>query len=143
MLLEVSLIGIEHAIEPRQELLGAVIGVKDNGNAVDGGERSDEVSSGNGTGNRGSLVAVGDTLERNVRISDVLLGSQVQELAGSYLAGEEGSTALGELQDDGGLGIASSLESSNDGGGRSDVLTLSRISFSHVHCRKLFCSVQV
>lgn len=36
VLLEVSLVGIEHAVEPREELLGTVVGVEDDG-AVEGG----------------------------------------------------------------------------------------------------------
>ena len=31
MLLEVSLVGVKHAIEPRQELVRAVVGVQDDG----------------------------------------------------------------------------------------------------------------
>jgi hypothetical protein len=63
VLLEVGLVGVEHAIEPRQELLGAVVGVEDDGNAIDGGERADVVSSGNGASNGGSLAVVGNALE--------------------------------------------------------------------------------
>lgn len=55
--LEVSLIGNEHAIEPRQELLGAVVGVEDNGDAVGGSNGSDVVGTGNGAGD-GSLLAL-------------------------------------------------------------------------------------
>lgn len=39
-----------------------------------------------------------------------------------YLSGEVSGTTLGHLQDDGGLGIASGLKRSNDGGGGGDVL---------------------
>lgn len=39
-----------------------------------------------------------------------------------YLASEESGTTLRDLEDDGGLGIASSLKRSNDGGGGGDVL---------------------
>lgn len=60
--LEVGLISSEHAIEPREELLGAVVGVEDNGNAVGGGNGSDVVGTGDGTGDGGSLVSVVDTL---------------------------------------------------------------------------------
>lgn len=41
-----------------------------------------------------------------------------------YLSGEVSSTALGHLEDDGRLGIASSLEGGNDGGRGGDVLEL-------------------
>lgn len=60
--LEVGLISSEHAIEPREELLGAVVGVEDDGNAVGGGNGSDVVGTGDGTGDGGSLVSVVDTL---------------------------------------------------------------------------------
>lgn len=40
----------------------------------------------------------------------------------TYLASEVGGTALGELEDDGSLSIASGLEGSDDGGRRGDVL---------------------
>jgi hypothetical protein len=96
--LKVGLIGIEHAIEPRQKLLGAVVGVQDDGDTVGGSDRADVVGSRNGTSNRSSLVSVAHTL-----------------------AGEVSGTTLGHLDDDGGLGITSSLQRSNDGGGRSDV----------------------
>lgn len=39
-----------------------------------------------------------------------------------YLSGEVGSATLGHLEDDGRLGIAGSLERSDDGGGGGDVL---------------------
>lgn len=44
------------------------------------------------------------------------------DLKVTYLSGEVGSTTLRNLEDNGGLGIASSLEGSNDGGGGGDVL---------------------
>lgn len=43
-------------------------------------------------------------------------------IVASYLASKVGSATLGHLEDDGGLGIAGSLEGGNDGGGRGDVL---------------------
>lgn len=96
--LEVLLVGVEHAIEPRKQLLGAVVGVQDNGDAVGGGNRADVVGGSDGTGNGGGLVGVGDAL-----------------------AGEEGSTTLRGLQDNGRLGIAGSLESGNNGRARRHV----------------------
>lgn len=62
LLLEVSLVGIEHAIEPREELLGAVVGVKDDGDAVGGSERADIVGSGDRASNGSGLVGVAHTL---------------------------------------------------------------------------------
>mmetsp|Transcript_95363 Transcript_95363/g.132466 ORF Transcript_95363/g.132466 Transcript_95363/m.132466 type:complete len:288 (+) Transcript_95363:168-1031(+) len=47
MLLEECLVGFEHAIEPRQQLLGAVVGVHDHRDAVSRSNCTDKVSSGN------------------------------------------------------------------------------------------------
>lgn len=60
--LEVALILVEEAIEPREELLGAVVGVKDNGDTVGGSNATDVVGSSDTTGNGGFLVLVADTL---------------------------------------------------------------------------------
>jgi hypothetical protein len=62
LLLEVSLVGIEHTIEPREELLGAVVGVEDDGDAVCGSKGADVVGSSDRAGNRSSLVTVANTL---------------------------------------------------------------------------------
>jgi hypothetical protein len=97
--LEVALILIHHAVEPGEELLGAVVGVENNGNAVGRGNGADVVSSGDGTGNGGGLAIIADTLTSEV-----------------------GSTTLGDLQADGGLLVASGLKGSDDGGGGGDVL---------------------
>lgn len=97
--LEVALILIHHAVEPGEELLGAVVGVKNDGNAVGGSNGTDVVSSGDGTGNGGGLALIANTL-----------------------TGEVSSTTLGDLQADGGLLVASGLEGSDDGGGGGDVL---------------------
>ena len=61
--LEVGLVGVKHTIEPGQELLGAVVGVEDDGDAVGGGDGADVVGSGNRASNGGRLVAVGKTLD--------------------------------------------------------------------------------
>ena len=60
--LEVSLVGIHHTIQPRQELLGAVICVENNGDAVCRGNGPDVVGSSNATSNAGLLLAVGYAL---------------------------------------------------------------------------------
>ena len=100
VLLEVSLVGLEHAVEPWQELLGTVVRVEHDGDAVRRGDSADVGGGGAGTGNGGSLVsAVGETL-----------------------AAEEGGAALGDLEDDGRVDIAGSLEDGVDDGGRGDVL---------------------
>ena len=117
LLLEVSLIGIEHTIEPREELLGAVVGVEDDRDAVCGSKRANVVGSSDGAGNGSALVTVGNTLSSCQ--SDVN-GKKI--CWGTYLSGEVGSTTLGELKDDGGLSIAGSLEGSDDSGRRGDVL---------------------
>ena len=49
VLLEVSLVFIEHAIQPRKQLLGTVVGVQDDGNSVCGSNAANVVCSGNGT----------------------------------------------------------------------------------------------
>lgn len=64
MLLEVAFIFIQHAIQPREKLLRAVIGVENDGDAVCGSDFADVVSSGDGTGDRCFLVAIGDALIR-------------------------------------------------------------------------------
>lgn len=115
--LEVGLIGIEHAVEPGEELLGAVVGVKDDGDAVGGSEGADEVGGSDRAGNGGGLVTVAHTL--HLVSFDVTSRNDYE----TYLASKVGGTALGELEDDRGLGIAGSLESSDDGGGRGDVLS--------------------
>lgn len=63
--LEVGLIRVEKTVQPGEELLGAVVGVKDDGDTVDGGNAADEVGSGDTTGNGGGLAVVADTLNVN------------------------------------------------------------------------------
>lgn len=98
MRLEVGLIRIHHAIEPREKLLGAMVSVENDGNTVDGSNGADIVGSSNGAGDAGFLAVIGDAL-----------------------AGKEGGTALARLQDDRTLVIASGLQSSDDGRGRGHV----------------------
>ena len=98
MLLEPLLIGVKHAIEPRQKFLGAVVGMQDHGNTVRRCNRADVVCCGDGASNGRFLVLVLDTLATEVR-----------------------GTTLAELEDDGGFGIARSFECGNGGGGRSDI----------------------
>ena len=66
-----------------------VVGVEDDGNAVERGHGTDEVGCGDGAGH-GSLLLLGRV--------------------GEALPGEEGGTALGGLEDDGRLGLAGGLE---------------------------------
>lgn len=62
MELEVALVLVEHTVEPGQELLGAVVGVQDDGNTVDGSNAADVVGSGDGTGDRSLLLIIRGTL---------------------------------------------------------------------------------
>ncbi len=112
MNLEVGLIGVQHAIHPREELLSAMISVENDGtigcatksarcslplcpvsirmkkdlHAIAGCDGSDEMSGSNGTSDGSFLVAVGETF-----------------------TGEESGTTLRELEDDGGFDIPSGL----------------------------------
>lgn len=62
VLLVVSLISIQQAIQPWEKLLGAVVGVKNDWNAICRGNGSDVVSTGNTTSDGGLLGTVGNTL---------------------------------------------------------------------------------
>jgi hypothetical protein len=62
VLLEVCLVGVEETIEPGEELLGAVVGVENDGDAVAGGNAADVVSSGDTTGNGSGLAIVANAL---------------------------------------------------------------------------------
>jgi hypothetical protein len=111
-LLEVALVLGEQAVEPREQLLSAMVGVQDDGDAVDRGDAADEVGRGNATGNGGLLAVVADAL-----------------------AGKEGTATLGQLQDDGALLVPGSLERGDDGGRRSDVLGLLLVMAQASRCR--------
>lgn len=87
-LLVVSLVSLEHSVEPREELLGAVVRVEDDWHAVEGSDVANVVGGSDGAGDGGLLLVVGETL-----------------------AGKVGGTTLGDLEDDGALGVAGSLES--------------------------------
>jgi len=86
VLLEVLLISSKHTIEPRKKLLGTVVRVQDDGDTVGLGDGTDVVGTSDGTENGSSLTLVGDALSGIVR-----------------------STTVGELDDDGRLGITSGL----------------------------------
>lgn len=66
VLLEVLLVGVEQTVEPWQKLLGAVVGVQDDGDAVCGSNGSDVVCCCDATGNGGSLVLVVNALTGEV-----------------------------------------------------------------------------
>lgn len=100
VLLEVGLVGVQHAIEPRQELLGTVVGVHDDGDTVGRSDSSNKVGSSDGTGD-GSLLLLSAVLDT--------------------LTGPEGGTTLGNLQDDGRLQVSSGFHGGVGGGRRGDV----------------------
>lgn len=64
--LVVLLVGIEHAVEPGQQLLGAVVRVENNGDAVSRSNAADVVSGGDSTGNGSLLAIIADSLSRKV-----------------------------------------------------------------------------
>jgi hypothetical protein len=65
VLLEVALVLVEHTVQPGQQLLGAVVGVQDDGDTVGGGNATDVVGAGNGTGDGSFLVGVCDALDKS------------------------------------------------------------------------------
>ena len=84
----VLLVGDKHAVEPREILLVAVVGVQNDGDAVGRGDGADVVSSRDGTLDHG-----------------LVLGGL------EAFASEEGRAAAGNLKDDGGLQVLGGLES--------------------------------
>ena len=115
-LLEVLLRGIEATVEPGEQLLGAVVGVEDD---------SDSVGSSHGMHVLGSSHASEDGVALG------LVGLQA-------LSGEEGSTSVGELDDDGGVHGSGGLEASVDGvsggavdGGDGEAVLLSVLEELH------------
>ncbi len=118
VVLEVSLVGVHEAIQPRQQLLGAVVGMQHDGDVVGGGNRSDVLCSGDTTGNGRLLLVIGNTLDV------LLMGCPVyQFLSGSDLAGKVGGASLGQLQDDGGFFIPSGLKGGYGRRGGGDILS--------------------
>jgi hypothetical protein len=75
---KIGFVSLEHAVEPREELLGAVIRVKNDRNAVEGSQGAHMKSQGNGSSGRG--VGVLDALST-----------------------QEGTASVGHLNHDGGL----------------------------------------
>jgi hypothetical protein len=59
--LVVLLIGREHAVKPGEQLLGAVVGMKNDGDSVSGGNFAHEFGTGNGAEDGGLLVSVGQS----------------------------------------------------------------------------------
>ena len=61
-MLEIGLVRVHHTVEPREQLLCAVIGVKDDRDAVGGSNGADVVGCGNSTGDGCLLLVILDTL---------------------------------------------------------------------------------
>ena len=61
--LVVLLVRIHHAVEPRKQLLGAVVRVQHHGDAICGRNGTDVVGTSNGAGNGPFLTAIGGGLE--------------------------------------------------------------------------------
>lgn len=110
--LEVGLIGIKETVQPRQKLLGAVVGVKNDGDTVGWCDAADVVGSSDSSSNGSFLVAVRNTLYCCCQ-SLLVSPSSAGDLP--YLSGEVCSATLGRLDDDWGLRIASSLQGCYDG----------------------------
>ncbi len=70
MLLEVLLISIEETIQPWKKLLGAVIGVENDWNAIGRSNRTNVLSTSDTTSNGSLLLAIGNTL---IHMSEHLL----------------------------------------------------------------------
>lgn len=89
--LEEGLIRVHHTIQPRKQLLGAVVGMQNDGDAVGRGNGTDEVSRSNGAGDGCLLVLVRDAL-----------------------ASEEGRATVGYLEDDRGASISGTFQGGVD-----------------------------
>ena len=61
--LEILLVGVEHAVEPGQKLLGAVVAVQDDGHAVVLGHEADVVGARHRTEDCRLLTFIRNTLE--------------------------------------------------------------------------------
>lgn len=111
MLLEVSLILVKKTIQPGEKLLGAVVGMQDNWDAIGRSDCSDIEGACNTTGNRGLLLVIRNTLCQIM--SEILI--RPNEVHSLYLSCKVGSTTLGHLKDYGSLRIPGGLERSNNG----------------------------
>jgi hypothetical protein len=98
VLLEERLVGIHHAVEPGEKLLRAVVSVKNHRHTVDRGNAANEVCGRDSTGNGCLLAIIGDAL-----------------------SGEEGCSAIGNLENDGGFCIFGCLQSGKRRGRRCHV----------------------
>ena len=94
----VLLVGFQHAVEPREVLLVAVVGVQDDGDAIGRGNGADVVGSRDGT------------LDHGLLLRDL-----------EALAGEESRATARNLKNDGGLQVLGGLESRDGSGGGGDL----------------------
>lgn len=137
VLLEVLLVGVHHAVEPRKQLLRAVVGVEHDWDAVGWGHRADVVSGRDGAGDRSLLILVLDALDAR---ASALPSREHPKLLHAKkctdLSAEVGRPTLRHLQDDRGFGIASCLECCYDGRRRSNVLGPRLACHSKVFARK-------
>lgn len=132
----------ERTIEPGEELVGAVVGVHDHGAEGLLRERLGQLTTSlkfRELDLRGSRKEIpGAFGERVVHSHSVGGGDRTDVVGGSdgtsdgslllvvleALATEEGGSTLGDLEDDGGLGVAGTLKGGNDGRGRRNVLSI-------------------
>lgn len=109
---KVLFISRKHTIEPRKQLLGTVVRVQNDGNAVAGSNRANVVRSGGGTSDRSLLLVVGKTLTSEV-----------------------GSATLRQLQDDRRLRVTSGFKSGVGHGRSLKVSCCAERTYSHVESR--------
>lgn len=69
MSFEVRFVRVKHAIEPWQQLLGTMVGMKNYGNTICRSNGANIVSTGDSTGNRGGLVGITDALRAHFTVS--------------------------------------------------------------------------
>lgn len=77
--LVIPLVLLHHAIKPGKQLLGAVIGMQDNGHAVRWRDGPDVVGPRDCAGNGRFLVAVRDALPGNSRLSKAVRLEEIFE----------------------------------------------------------------
>ncbi len=140
VLLEELLVLVKHAIEPREELLGTVVGVDwrqvsaaasneedsaltDDGNAVERSHGADVVGGSDGAANRRLLLlgAVLDALAGEVGGTALACLEANHGLSMSARNGRTDGRTEGAVVHDRGLGIAGGLESGDGGAAGRDV----------------------
>mmetsp|Transcript_7207 Transcript_7207/g.17625 ORF Transcript_7207/g.17625 Transcript_7207/m.17625 type:complete len:365 (-) Transcript_7207:37-1131(-) len=112
VLLVVILVGLEHTVEPREKLLGTVIGMENNRDSVVLGDGTDVHGQGNGTS--GSTVGALDSLSE-----------------------KEGSSSIGTLDDDGTLGLSGGFHAGVGSGRTGTVHSRNGVAVSTSMVQKL------